>query len=127
MGHFRAREARAGRFGGWKATATCCYERPRRAFASMRTHASLDGVRLTPVSGFRDVDRQHGLFFAVAADRGKVCEARARLGAPRVFEHHTGYALDISCPEVGDDLVVAFEKTGAFARALAAPRNTGSR
>jgi D-alanyl-D-alanine carboxypeptidase len=82
----------------------------------MRTHASRDGVDLTPVSGFRDVDRQHRLFFDVAADRGQSLQKRALVSAPPGFsEHHTGYALDISCPEVENDLVVAFEKTGAFA------------
>ena len=95
----------------------------------MRTHASRDGVRLTPVSVSRDVDRQHGLFFDVAADRGQSLQKRALVSAPPGFsEHHTGYALDISCPEVGDDLVVAFEKTGAFGGGFReTPRNTGSR
>ena len=117
MGHFRAREAPRRALRRVESHGDVLLRAPAaRAFASMRTHASRDGVRLTPVSGFRDVDRQHGLFFDVAADRGQSLQKRALVSAPPGFsEHHTGYALDISCPEVGDDLVVAFEKTGAFA------------
>jgi D-alanyl-D-alanine carboxypeptidase len=117
MGHFRAREAPRRALRRVESHGDVLLRAPAaRAFASMRTHASRDGVLLTPVSGFRDVDRQHGLFFDVAADRGQSLQKRALVSAPPGFsEHHTGYALDISCPEVGDDLVVAFEKTGAFA------------
>ena len=119
MGHFRAREAprRSLRSVRSDVTGDVLLRGPAaRAFDSMRTHASRDGVDLTPVSGFRDVDRQHRLFFDVAADRGQSLQKRALVSAPPGFsEHHTGYALDISCPEVENDLVVAFEKTGAFA------------
>jgi D-alanyl-D-alanine carboxypeptidase len=117
MGHFRAREAPRRALRRVESHGDVLLRAPAaRAFASMRTHASRDGVRLTPVSGFRDVDRQHRLFFDVAADRGQSLQKRALVSAPPGFsEHHTGYALDISCPEVENDLVVAFEKTNAFA------------
>jgi D-alanyl-D-alanine carboxypeptidase len=120
MGHFRAREAPRRSLRSVRSTGAgeCVLLRKpaARAFDSMRTHASRDGVDLTPVSGFRDVDRQHRLFFDVAADRGQSLQKRALVSAPPGFsEHHTGYALDISCPEVENDLVVAFEKTNAFA------------
>ena len=118
MGHFRAREAprRALRRVDVTHGDVLLRAPAARAFASMRTHASRDGVRLTPVSGFRDCDKQHALFFAGAADRGQSLQKRALVSAPPGFsEHHTGYALDISCPEVADDLVVAFERTESFA------------
>ena len=120
MGHFRAREAPRRSLRSVRSTGAgeCVLLRKpaARAFDSMRTHASHDGVDLTPVSGFRDVDKQRALFFDGAADRGQSLQKRALVSAPPGFsEHHTGYALDISCPEVADDLVVAFERTESFA------------
>ena len=118
MGHFRAREAprRALRRVDVTHGDVLLRAPAARAFASMRARASRDGVFLTPVSGFRDVDKQRALFFDGAADRGQSLQKRALVSAPPGFsEHHTGYALDISCPEVADDLVVAFERTESFA------------
>ena len=117
MGHFRAREAPRRTLRLVEKHGDVLLRAPAaRAFASMRARASRDGVFLTPVSGFRDVDKQRALFFDGAADRGQSLQKRALVSAPPGFsEHHTGYALDISCPEVADDLVVAFERTESFA------------
>ena len=74
-----------------------------------------DGVALVPVSGFRSYERQERVFFNVAAERGQTPRERAKVSAPPGYsEHHTGYAVDISTPELGDELSVAFERTAAF-------------
>ena len=87
-----------------------------KSFLKMSKHAARDGVTLTPVSGFRDVNRQSLLFFDGAGERGQTLTERAKVSAPPGFsEHHTGYAIDISSPEMGDDLTEVFEGSGAFA------------
>ena len=46
---------------------------------------------------------------------GQTPRERAKVSAPPGYsEHHTGYAVDISTPELGDELSVAFERTAAF-------------
>ncbi|EEH56040.1 uncharacterized protein MICPUCDRAFT_18607 [Micromonas pusilla CCMP1545] len=84
------------------------------AWRRMAAAAAADGVTLIPVSGFRSIAHQERLFFDVKAARGQTAAERALVSAPPGHsEHHTGYAVDVSTPSVGDDLVVSFDKTDA--------------
>ena len=117
LGHFAMREApRRSLRRVEPGSEVLLRKNAAKAFSRMKTHASEDGVTLVPVSGFRDVQRQFRIFFDGAHSRGQTLSERALVSAPPGFsEHHTGYALDISCPEMpGDDLLVSFEHTDAF-------------
>jgi D-alanyl-D-alanine carboxypeptidase len=85
------------------------------AFKQMKLAAQQEGIKLTPISGFRSVADQKKLFERQIQRQGSP-QAAERLSAPPGFsEHHTGYALDISDskhPET--DLKLAFEYTKAY-------------
>ncbi len=67
-----------------------------RAFKAMRLRAWEEGIQIVPVSGYRDLQHQHRLFFDVAAEHGETLKERARTCAPPGFsEHHTGFSLDL--------------------------------
>ena len=117
MGHFRMDEAprhtlvkvdQSGRVKLRRAAA--------ESFARMQRDAAADGVVLVPISGFRSIEYQEKLFFGLKAERKQTALDRALVSAPPGHsEHHTGYAIDISDPSIGDDLVIEFEDTPAFA------------
>ena len=85
-------------------------------FEAMVEDAKADGVNLLPLSGFRSVDEQEGVFFDVKAERGENATTRAEVSAPPGYsEHHTGYAVDIGDGYFPDaDLKDSFENTPAF-------------
>lgn len=87
-----------------------------RAFKDMVAAANVDGVILTPLSGFRSVSEQQQVYFEVKAERAQTLEQRALVSAPPGYsEHHTGYTIDIgdgNIPAV--NLSPDFEKTAAF-------------
>ncbi len=87
-----------------------------KKFRDMVNAAAADGVILVPISGFRSIDQQQGLFFDVKEQRGQVATKRAEVSAPPGYsEHHTGYAVDIGDGDVpATDLNPNFEKTAAF-------------
>lgn len=85
-------------------------------FQQMQRDARAKGIILVPISGFRSVKEQEGLFFGVKAQRNQETRKRAEVSAPPGYsEHHTGYAVDI-----GDgrnpsaNVNPSFEKTAAF-------------
>ena len=85
-----------------------------QAWASMRAAASKHGVQLLVVSAFRSVEYQCALIQR-KLDRGmKIAEVLKINAAPGYSEHHTGRALDITCPD-SQPLEVAFETTPAYA------------
>ncbi len=87
-----------------------------KEFIKMKNAARRVGVILTPISGFRSVEEQKGLFFGVKAQRNQETKKRAEVSAPPGYsEHHTGYAVDIGDGKVpSTNLKVSFEKTAAY-------------
>lgn len=83
---------------------------------AMMAQARQEGVMLRAVSGFRSIEDQRYLFFAVKAERGESPIRRAEVSAPPGYsEHHTGYAVDLADanrPET--DLDESFDGTPAF-------------
>ena len=83
-------------------------------FQAMQQAARDEGVHLVPISGFRTVDYQEGLF-SRAIDRYATPEEAALWVAPPGYsEHHTGLALDVgdlNRPET--DVETTFEQTPA--------------
>jgi D-alanyl-D-alanine carboxypeptidase len=116
FGHCRAEEAPRHALARVDAAGRVTLRRAAaEAFRRMARDALDDGVVLVPVSGFRSYERQERVFFDVAAARGQTPGERAKVSAPPGYsEHHTGYAVDISAPEMGDELSVEFERTAAF-------------
>ena len=85
------------------------------SFLRMQRDAATDGVYLLPISGFRSVEYQEKIFFNLKAERKQTAADRALVSAPPGHsEHHTGYAIDISTPSIGDALLTEFENTAAF-------------
>ncbi|PSB13944.1 D-alanyl-D-alanine carboxypeptidase [filamentous cyanobacterium CCP2] len=85
-------------------------------FLAMVDAARADGVRISPLSGFRSLDQQESVFFDVKAARGQQATIRAEVSAPPGYsEHHTGYAIDVGDGYYPDaDLRVSFESTPAY-------------
>jgi len=89
--------------------------RPEAALAwyGLRDAATMAGVELQVVSAYRSVDYQAGIVrnkLAAGQPLSRVLEVSA---APGFSEHHTGRALDLSCPGC-PPLEGAFEHTRAF-------------
>jgi len=88
-----------------------------RELVAMQRAAAVDGVQITVISAFRNLDLQRHLFFEVGAERSQSPEVRAQVSAPPGFsEHSTGFAVDLgdgSKPQT--NLSTSFETTGAFA------------
>ncbi|MCG6116748.1 MAG: M15 family metallopeptidase [Aquimonas sp.] len=88
--------------------------RAARAFKRMCAAARLDGVVLEVVSGFRGLHHQAGIFRRKLA-RGQTLDEILRVNAPPGYsEHHSGRALDLSCPDE-PPAEESFETTAAFA------------
>lgn len=85
-------------------------------FEAMAAAAKAEKINLTPLSGFRSIDEQEGVFFDVKAQRGENTATRAEVSAPPGYsEHHTGYAVDLGDGYFPDaDLKESFENTPAF-------------
>ncbi len=89
-----------------------------KMFLAMQEKAKKDGVYLVPMSGFRDYQRQHDLFFHGAKLKNQSKEARSLVCAPPGYsEHHTGYSLDIGDGAyVGDgyEIDATFKTTASY-------------
>ena len=84
------------------------------AFRAMAAAAKKDGVELMPISGFRTVAYQQGLFQNAAKRYGSEQAAAKWVAPPGYSEHHTGWTLDVgdgAAPET--DVKPSFEKTAA--------------
>jgi D-alanyl-D-alanine carboxypeptidase len=67
-----------------------------RAYKDMVAAAAADGVSIEPLSGFRSIKDQEGVFFEVKQERSQSVTERASVSAPPGHsEHHTGYAIDV--------------------------------
>jgi D-alanyl-D-alanine carboxypeptidase len=116
MGHFRMDEAPRHTLVKVDAEGSVSLRRAAaESYLRMQRDAAAGGINLIPVSGFRSIEYQEKLFFTLKAERKQTAMDRALVSAPPGHsEHHTGYAIDISCPSIGDDLLTEFEDTAAF-------------
>ena len=65
-------------------------------FRQMQAAAQAEGIILTPISAFRNIEDQEQLFFGIKEQRVQDAAKRAEVSAPPGYsEHHTGYAIDI--------------------------------
>jgi D-alanyl-D-alanine carboxypeptidase len=84
------------------------------AWREMKAAALADGVELIMVSAFRSIERQAEIIRNKLA-LGALIDDILELCAPPGFsEHHSGRALDLTCPQ-GPVLEVEFAQTPAFA------------
>lgn len=85
-----------------------------RAWQRMRKAAAGDGVTLQVVSAFRSIEYQCNIVQR-KLDRGQsMLQILAVSAAPGYSEHHSGRAIDLTCPGA-PPLEEAFEHTLAFA------------
>ncbi|MSU61763.1 MAG: D-alanyl-D-alanine carboxypeptidase family protein [Pedosphaera sp.] len=85
------------------------------ALRELTGSAQEDGVRLVPISGFRTVKYQEGLFQKAVAKYGSEEAAARWVARPGHSEHHTGLAVDLgdeTSPSA--DVEPAFEEGTAF-------------
>ena len=83
------------------------------AWQRMQADAEKAGVKLLVVSAYRSVEYQCALIQR-KLDRGlKIADILKINAAPGYSEHHTGRAIDITCPD-SQPLEVAFETTPAY-------------
>lgn len=87
------------------------------AFKVMAAAAAAQGVQIVPVSGFRPVSYQKGLWDRAVARRGSKKAAAKWVAPPGHSEHHTGWSLDVADGDVpmAEDIESSFEKTKASA------------
>ncbi|MCE2424014.1 MAG: M15 family metallopeptidase [Pseudomonadales bacterium] len=119
FGHFAFAETSAalGDAGGYRDTGRVVQLRTEAAdaFVAMQAAAQDVGVHLVPISGYRTVGYQDGLFGRAIDRYGTPEEAAVWVAPPGYSEHHTGLAIDIGDldhPEA--DVEVSFEATPAF-------------
>lgn len=87
-----------------------------RAYNDMVAAATVDGVSIGVLSGFRSIKEQEGVFFEVKQERSQSVTDRANVSAPPGHsEHHTGYAIDVGDGNASaTNLSPDFENTAAF-------------
>jgi zinc D-Ala-D-Ala carboxypeptidase len=98
------------------------YSRPEQlsseaaqAFYRMRDAASLEGILMMPISGFRSISDQRDLFARQIERKGSEAEAARYSAPPGHSEHHTGYAVDIADERYpSTDLKVSFDETELY-------------
>ena len=72
-------------------------------------------VWIVPVSGYRDVEKQHHLFQAQIRRKGSEKEAAKSSAPPGYSEHHTGYTIDLTDGKlVNRDITSDFASTDAY-------------
>lgn len=84
------------------------------AWSTMKSRAGAYGIELTPLSGFRSVDRQAEIIRGKLAVGNPIEEILLSIAAPGYSEHHTGRAIDVGTPGVLP-LEEAFSTTAAYA------------
>lgn len=81
-----------------------------KALEALFAAAEKEGLELYAQSGYRSFERQKAIFAFNAEQRGE--EVANRVSArPGESEHQTGLAMDVTCRQVGFDLVEAFADT----------------
>ena len=84
-----------------------------RAWHRMQSAAADDGITLQVVSAYRSIDYQFGILQR-KLDRGQSMDQILAINAaPGYSEHHSGRALDLTCPG-SPPLEESFEQTRAF-------------
>ena len=81
---------------------------------AMQSAASLDGIELQLVSAYRSVEYQKNLLLKKINFGQAIDEILKVNAAPGYSEHHSGKALDLTCPN-SECLEESFEDTPAFA------------
>ena len=85
------------------------------AFRAMVAAAEKDGVGIVPISGFRTVAYQQGLFSSAIKRYGSERGAAKWVAPPGYSEHHTGFVLDVGDTAApATDVKPEFEQTVAF-------------
>ena len=86
------------------------------AYQLMGSEAQAAGISLVPLSAFRSIKEQEGVFFDLKQQRSQTVTERADVSAPPGHsEHHTGYAIDIGDGNVpATNLSPDFENTEGF-------------
>jgi zinc D-Ala-D-Ala carboxypeptidase len=117
-GHFPYAQAEARRLisvGDYHGRPESLDQDAATAFKKMIQVARSAQIKIIPISGFRTINEQIGLFARQIQRQGSP-QAAAFLSAPAGYsEHHTGYAIDLAdanAPQ--DDLRYSFEQTAAY-------------
>ena len=85
------------------------------ALAGMLAEATAAGVRIIPISGFRSMEYQAGLFQKAVTKYGSEAVAGGWVARPGYSEHHTGSAVDLGAEEFpACDCATPFEETAEF-------------
>ena len=85
------------------------------ALVSLLADARGTGVRIIPISGFRSIEYQAGLYQKAIVKYGSEEVARGWVARPGFSEHHTGLAIDLGdCESPACDVATPFEETAAF-------------
>ena len=85
------------------------------ALKDLFAQALVDGVKIIPISGFRSVEYQAGLFQKATAKYGSEEAAARWVARPGHSEHHTGLAIDLGDETAPtNDVEPTFEETHAF-------------
>jgi zinc D-Ala-D-Ala carboxypeptidase len=90
------------------------HEKAVSAWEMMKSTALEDGIELQLVSAYRSVEYQKNLFFKKINAGISISDILQVNAAPGYSEHHTGLALDLTCPD-SECLEESFEATAAFA------------
>ena len=86
------------------------------ALIGLLAESRASGVPMTPISGFRSVEYQAGLFQKAIIKHGSEEAAGRWVARPGYSEHHTGLAVDLGAEqEPARDCETSFEETRAFA------------
>lgn len=84
------------------------------SWIDMQISASRDGIELQLVSAYRSVDYQTKLILKKLNSGQNIVDILKVSAAPGYSEHHSGKALDLTCPD-SECLEESFELTPAFA------------
>ncbi len=84
------------------------------AWEMMKSAALQDEIKLQLVSAYRSIEYQKNLFLKKMDVGVSIAEILLVNAAPGYSEHHSGMALDLTCPG-SECLEESFEKTPAFA------------
>lgn len=84
------------------------------AWGMLKSAALEDGIELQLVSAYRSIEYQKNLFLKKLDAGLSITEILQVNAAPGYSEHHTGKALDLTCPG-SECLEESFEHTPAFA------------
>lgn len=80
------------------------------AIEMLFSRAAAQGISLYGVSGYRSYKRQEEIFNESVRTKG-LAHAEKYIAPPGASEHQSGLAMDVSTPELGFELEVAFDKT----------------